>query len=518
MNVTRFYVLSGVVFLAALLYVIFQLPAPATFISDPDWGHQLAGAQQILNGEHPFIDYHITYGPLTFYASALAQIVSNGRPIGEIALIVFGYAAGYTLLFVSMWQISKREWVAALFFLLALISLPRLYKYYIVLWPAFSLLTIWWYIDKPAPRSIALMGLATAITGLFRHDFGVFVAIPAFLSIVFHSGLPFQLRLRHLAYFTAATVISASPWLIWALLKGGLGRYFYESIFSSINHAAGLDLPFPVFQLTPLISRENGVFFAYVIFYSLPFISLAALRRNLTGVYSLKVLVTVVMAQMTLMQSWHRSEFNHLLQSIPISFVLGAWLTSWGIVHIRDQKLWLRPLAAATLAVLAFTGLVLLYLNMPVLKEPSTVVESLRIYTQTPAEVVHHINQNDPNHPYTESMLFIRNCTTEEDRILSLPLLTNYYYFVGRRFGGGQMLVVPGYFTSPEEQRDMIERMKAENVTLVLYQLDFKLDNREERQMSVFAPLVNHYIEENYTEIKRYGTLSLRGVKNCPQK
>jgi hypothetical protein len=216
------------------------------------------------------------------------------------------------------------------------------------------------------------------------------------------------------------------------------------------------------------------------------------------------------MAQMSLIQSWHRSEFNHLLQSVPISFVLCTWLVHWGIVHLRDQLVSIRVFAVLVLLMLGFTGAIILYMNIPTLKSPSAVIESLRVYAQQREDLLQYIKVTDPNHPYVDAMLFIREHTTEEDRILSLPLLTSFYYLVERQFGGGQMLIVPGYFNSTEEQQQMIDRMETENVTIVLYQLDFMLDNREERQMSVFAPLLNDYIEGNYQEIRKYGQISIR--------
>ena len=62
-------ILLVVVIVASVWWLLGKLPEPTVFLMDPDRGCQTAGAQQVESGEHPYVDWRATYGPLTFYAS-----------------------------------------------------------------------------------------------------------------------------------------------------------------------------------------------------------------------------------------------------------------------------------------------------------------------------------------------------------------------------------------------------------------------------------------------------------------
>ena len=118
-------------------FLLINTPPAWYYLLDPDQGYQLAVADQILRGFHPFVDVlGSNYGPLVFYLSAFGQLVSDGRLIGEIALVISGYAAGYFLLFGITLQSTKSRWLSFSLLAFALLLMPRFYKYYVVLGPA----------------------------------------------------------------------------------------------------------------------------------------------------------------------------------------------------------------------------------------------------------------------------------------------------------------------------------------------------------------------------------------------
>src|SRR4051812_30326317 len=121
------------VFVIALIIVFFRTPWPGTMIGDSDAGHQLAGAQQIGFGEHPFADFRSTYGPLTFYVSFVAQWLSGYRLAGELLICTLAFAIVYTLLFAMLrWMTGGGRVIPIVVIVLAIIQLPRFYKYYIL--------------------------------------------------------------------------------------------------------------------------------------------------------------------------------------------------------------------------------------------------------------------------------------------------------------------------------------------------------------------------------------------------
>ena len=140
-------VLYLIVWSAILAWLAITAPTPESFLFEADGGHQLTGAMQLLTvGDHPYVDYFETYGPLTFYCSALAQFLTGNRPGGEVGLIILGWSLGYLLMFRLLVLITNKIWSSFAILALALVLLPQFYKYYCVLLPFISLTAAHYYI------------------------------------------------------------------------------------------------------------------------------------------------------------------------------------------------------------------------------------------------------------------------------------------------------------------------------------------------------------------------------------
>ena len=63
---------------------------------------------------------------------------------------------------------------------------------------------------------------------------------------------------------------------------------------------------------------------------------------------------------------------------------------------------------------------------------------------------------------------YLRACTSQTDRVLIGVHLPEVQYYSRRSFAGGQASFFNGFYTSPEEQREMVGRMRGESVPLVL--------------------------------------------------
>ena len=72
------------------------------------------------------------------------------------------------------------------------------------------------------------------------------------------------------------------------------------------------------------------------------------------------------------------------------------------------------------------------------------------------------------------------------------------------------MVQAPGSFSSENDQRIMIEKLKSEHVELIVEIPDFSYDGLESRKMSNFAPIVTQYVSENYAEVNRVGKFSIK--------
>lgn len=525
-------IVTVLIAILCLVWVSFKLPEPSIFMLDPNGKQHLAGANQILFGEHPFIDFRSTYGPLVFYTSAVGQILSGKRIIGEIILWLIGYVIAYVLLFRLLWQASGKLLIAILFTILALILIPKIHKYYIVLGPVISLCAAWIYVEKPSRKSLWLLSLAIAITGLFRPDFGVYSALSGAAVVGLRPAPKLSVRIQRLLNFAGAIIACASPWLIWALVNGGLINYFYDSTFGAVNHAVGLSLPIPGFKGDgSLISPENGLFILFRFFYALPVFSIlvSILRyKYMSEEERRKIVCTAILAQGALLQGSHRADYEHFLQAIPISFVLCAWLTGLAISQLYSRSRWQRRYAVIGLSTFAGIAATFIFITTSIGSLPhpnlSSLLENIRVYSGSHQAFLEYVEQKDPaNRWYPQAMQYVQSCTKPSERILALPFIPILYYLTDRPFGGGQMFLAPGYFSTKNDQIKMVTTMSNEEIAVAIDLPDFGYDNREDRKVKSYAPIVFDYLNQNFTEVGRFGPavvkVSREGYKTeCKKK
>jgi hypothetical protein len=511
------YVVFGLFFVFTAFWILVRLPTPTQVLADADGGHQLAGAIQILHGEHPFVDYEATYGPFTFYASALAQFLSGDRVIGEIVLVLVGYAVAYAFLARLVYRLTGKFWLTLLFGLLALTAIPRLYKYYLVLGPVLTIWLAWNYLEKPTWKNMLWLALSITVAGLFRSDFGVYCVLAGLVTVFL--ALPFkQGGLKRVALFLGAVFLFALPWLLFLAIRGGLDNYFRDMLVGGTNIAVGMSLPFPVYHAgSSLFSVENLGFFAVVFFFSLPLLIFAVLFfrwRNLEAGQRNKVLVTAVLSLFSLLQASHRADYAHLLQTIPLAFVLSAWLVqllwnSLSAFHRAGQLQWLAFLALLALLfafLLTPTGLISKNGWPPV--DFSGVFTKLAQFSGPKQELLNTVDKKS-NSWYADAMVYIRRCTTPQQRLMALPALTTFYYFTDRSFGGGQIGVLSGYFVTDPDQARVVRIMAAQDIPLLVYMPNYEFDGIPQRKLEVVAPQVAGYIQTHYTQIQTIGPASL---------
>ena len=156
-NSLRRKLVATAVFLLAFAAVVMRTPKPDYVLSDPDAGIQFAGAGQIEFGEHPFIDFRSTYGPLTFYASFVAQRIGGGTIAAELLLCALAYSVAFLLLFFCAREMGGTL-IGLICTALALAILPRFYKYYIFLGAALVMASLLGYIRRPGRGRLALPG------------------------------------------------------------------------------------------------------------------------------------------------------------------------------------------------------------------------------------------------------------------------------------------------------------------------------------------------------------------------
>ena len=494
-------IISLLVFFAAFAGVIIRTPAPAIFLSDSDAGHQLAGAQQIAMGEHPFVDFRSTYGPLTFYASYIAQKIGGETIAAELLLCTTAYSTAFLLLFLSAREMGGTP-IALICTALALVQLPRFYKYYIFLGTALVLFCVFKYIRQPRKGRLALMAITVVIAGLYRPDQGAYAFLAAMMAVLVVE----KSMMRAMLVFAGMVMAAAAPWLIFLIARGGLKNYILDSTVGAAHHAIGLNLPFPRLDFSrPLGSGPNLSAMTFFIWWAMPLVAMVALLigwRRLNRPMRCMAGVAILYAALSLLQSAHRSDHGHLIQAVLPCYVLAAFVAGMILKSPRAASAWkVSALMAMALAmsVSVWTGMVE-HSSGDI--NPNILHDFTYFYAHRPATYITRLRAAQPDLSYLQAVDFIESHTAPGQRILAVPTMTMLYYVTGRPFGGGQMLMAPGYFSDDADQQRMIEALAREGNPLIIEVADGgEYDRMPSRKTRTFAPIFYGYVDAHYYKV-----------------
>jgi hypothetical protein len=218
----------------------------------------LSRAQQIVLGERPIRDFVTPGMPLTDALSAAAQAMLGPTLLSEAMLTMSMLALASALLFLLAERASGSMPIAATVALVQIAMAPRFYNYPKLLPYAFGIAAMWWYIDRPQPRRLAMLACAGVVAFLFRHDHGAYIGTAAIVTVVaVHWRQPRRLA-REVALLGAMALAMVSPYLVYAQINGGIPEYFRTAFVFATRDATrtGLDLPaFSVDPSQPLIRR-----------------------------------------------------------------------------------------------------------------------------------------------------------------------------------------------------------------------------------------------------------------------
>ena len=509
--------------------VLVHLPTPIQFISDNDWGLQLAGANQILGGEHPFIDFPIYYGPLVPYVSAFGQIISQEQPLAELLIVFFGYCLAYLLLFNLFRHVSGDLFISLLMLFLALLLIPRIYKYYIVLCPVLVLSGLFWYIKKPGFMQLLLLCFTVVVAGLYRQDHGAYsLLISSFVLILW--PLDGCGRLMSVLKFWLVAMVFSLPWLLFLTLKGGFINYLLTSIFQapkailSIAHSSTLGTQGLWATLTDFPSM------LFSIFQFLPAIGLLILffQRKQFGVERrIQLVALFLFAQLCLIQGLHRQDYSHTLQAIPLTLVICCWVVAIAKASLNSPFLLKKYAGAMTLFV--FVGMVVHCIQYNLfeskrfrdVKQMRQIVKDYKTFAQTREKFIASVALQAPKSSQIRTLQYITDCTQPGEKIMAYVRQTSLYYFSDRMFAGGIMSINPG-FPMPEQESNVISQIRNQEPVLFIDQPKFNYGIGERGVFGNYSPELHHYLTENFVTVKKLGprTISVnrQRLDSLPQR
>ena len=92
---------------------------------------------------------------------------------------------------------------------------------------------------------------------------------------------------------------------------------------------------------------------------------------------------------------------------------------------------------------------------------------------------------------------YLKRCTRPSDRLLVADNLPELYYFARRRFAAGQMVFFGGFYTTEDQQREVIARWSRQSVPIVLTQTGEHFVD----EFSSDYPLLASYLNTRYRRV-----------------
>ncbi|MEN8154327.1 MAG: hypothetical protein ABFR75_09920 [Acidobacteriota bacterium] len=501
--------------LTIILFLFLYTPSIFFFFRDSNQGHQLAKAQQILHGFHPFVDLlGNIYGPLVFYLSTLGQIFSNNRLIGEVVIIFLGYVSAYFLLYYLMEEISENSAISYILLLISLIFLPKFYKYYIVLVPFIVIFSIWRLFFKRTDNiGILFLGVSTGISILFRFDFGVYSFILGLLTVYFlFKDKDLKIIKRSYIIYIFSVFITGLPFLIFLILNNSFPGAIIDTFNVVKGMSKGMDLLVPVFNFNgSFFSEYNNISLFFWFFRIFPYFILALLffiRKRLEEKEKFFILLVSLFAIMVFIQALNRPHIYHTLQAIPIQFVLVSWL-----FRLAGKRIIKKSVITAILVVISILILNILIPfiinNNLVRKFNNNLNVGISNYNQfflSKKELRKKYFKKNGLLKITE---FINKNTENDESVLFIPIAPQMNYFAERIFKTSLGVLGMGRLTTKEKELKFYKELEDTKTNVIVDLFQFNLDQIPERNVRYFYPNLSKLIYSNYKIVKKFGNVLL---------
>ena len=504
--------------LSALLAALFLFVAVFRFLAlkngfPNDHFLHLAGAQQLLAGDWPTRDFQDPGLPMMYVVSAMGELLLGQTLFAEAVVVAVAFGVAAVLTGLAVHELTRSTLLAVVAPLLEVAIFPRTYGYPKVLLYAAGFLLFQRYVSQPGTKRLVAMALAVAVAFLFRHDHGLYLAIGALLTALLAPvASEGRVDVRAALTLALAMALLMTPYLLYVQIHGGVALYLRTGMEFSAREAGRQGHVWPTLAQA-LASRESMLVY---VFHALPLLALLRLayRRHDGDVRELAARLVPLAAVAVLVNlSFIRDPLNTRL---PDAIVPAALLMAW-LVHDMWQARARQPIgvpvAIALLALFSYAvaavghigeeldraGLLVSWTRAPgYARELAETLRTPLAPTQIPSSTAGHLL------PF---LAYVERCTTPSQRLLVTGFLPEVPVLVNRPFAGGQSTFIPGYFSSEENQRLVLNRLRDEVVPFVIVPKDYA------SELDVAFPALMAYVRTRFEPLAAFGDDSEAGAQ-----
>jgi len=515
--------------------LIFQAIAVEPLIGIYDEGLVLVGAELVNKGLLPYRDFWTMYGPGQFYITSwlytlfgYTNLVVRAMGIVEKSFIVF-----ISYMLIARFA-SKACAVAAAVVILLLLTFAHVEAF-----PAFPALALGLaaiYFAEKGMRGSRLClfaaGIFTGFEATFRHDLGFYSAIGICACLLFRSYCQWprlktsevlRVAMRQCVLYAAGISLVFVPVIAYLFYSVPLVDLYENLIYiPSKIYPAVRAIPFPGRDAIPTPGIAAFVVYApFMVVGCILLFELIGARKKGKSHDNVEpdngwMLISLVLTTCLLftIKGMVRVSYFHMIQAVVLSVILMAIYIPRALQKTRAARFVLLPGLAIPFALLispAFAGLTDFSNGMKELMSGHSEVSD-----RCRSPVLPRMRCANLDNDYFLAAQKVRAATQVDDKIYvgttrhdKLFVNAVTFYFVAERLPATKWYDLhPGVQTQERVQLQMIQQMRDSPPKMVV--LDSRWDDVKEpndSQLSNGSKLLDEYLNANFEEIRRFGTV-----------
>jgi len=496
-----------------ILTVVYYFPIINLPLGPLDEAFVLVGAEKILNGQIPHIDFSSEYslGQISVLAAlfkVFGVTVMTERVYDLVIKSLLSLSIFLIIRFLASNGTALVGWIMSLIWL-QYSSLPAYPVYPSMLCIFISVYFLLSHMKEQKNYYVILSALFIVLAILFRHDLGGYAAIAITIVLISRSIARVQ-SWPPLILFIASGVLAGLPVIIYYFMNNALGYLYNDLILLPLSMAEHQGFPYPS------LSRWNLPFYVFpLVLLTGAVSSILFIIRKKNDMTAYAILLLSLIGISLFNQARWRSDMPHLIP-VALTGILLAPVLLYTLIKRLSLNAWSSRIVFA-LFIIFFS--ITLYRPMALLKRRLSIPNDYIVKNVNPDfERVKHLSVRSD---IRDTVAYIKKNTSKDDYIyvgvknhdkfnFNEPII----YFLSERDSASRYYVLnTGYHTTSKVQEEMVNEFKKRPPIFALLLTRF----RSEANLSSIdtkVDILDNYISSNYELKETYGLYEIWMIKN----